>query len=45
MTRDTLMERIDRLVATLEDEGYDLNDIADALEEYLDLSDEFGYLR
>lgn len=45
MNPEHLLQRIDGLVAQLEDEGFDPNDIANALEEYLELSDEFGYLR
>ena len=40
-----LLTRIDQLVATLEDEGVPSNEIFDALSEYLDLADDFGYLR
>ena len=41
----TIISRIDAVVADLEAEGYALEDIADSLEEYLELADEFGYLR
>ena len=41
----TIIDRVDALVAELEAEGYALADIADSLDEYLELADEFGYLR
>ena len=39
-----IMAAIDRLVAELEEE-YPPAEIFDALSEYLELADEFGYLR
>ena len=45
MNTQLLMDRIDQLVATLEEEGYEPAEIGDALYEYLELADEFGYLR
>ena len=40
-----VMIRIDQLVAELEAEEYPTNEILDALHNYLELADEFGYLR
>ena len=40
-----LMIEIDRLVADLEDNGADSSEILDALFEYAELSEEYGYLR
>ena len=40
-----VMIRIDQLVAELEAEEFPTNEILDALHSYLELADEFGYLR
>ena len=40
-----LMIEIDRLVSDLEDNGADSSEILDALIEYTELSEEYGYLR
>jgi len=41
----SIMTRLDQTVAQLEEEGIPSNVIFDALSEYVELADEFGYLR
>lgn len=41
----SIMTRLDQTVAELEEEGIPSNVIFDTLSEYVELADEFGYIR
>ena len=38
---DNLFFEIDRLVETLEEQGYDISDIVDAMSEYVEIATEY----